>query len=226
MDARLPPRLARLLIAVTLLPVLPGAARTVHVSAVTGDDAAGDGSTTRPWRTLTHALAPAQGLIEGDEVMAGTGTHDMALGEVFPVDVPQGVSIHGDPAMGTRLRLGNTPPFPVALLRPVVGTQVIAVPSRIDHLVFEGPGAGSATTAVLFVPDRGAGPELEACRITGFGRAVASELALSGAPRVRYDSRPFVDGNRLHGNGIGIRKTAAGVAARPPCEDPSGGLGR
>src|SRR5687768_7478535 len=67
-------------------------AADLHVSPPSGDDVAGDGSAGAPWRSITRALATAA---PGDTIRVGAGTASAATGEVYPLDVPPGVSVEG-----------------------------------------------------------------------------------------------------------------------------------
>ncbi|MBI1853981.1 MAG: DUF1565 domain-containing protein [Planctomycetes bacterium] len=91
------------LLVVFVIGMLGSAARAQErwVDAANGNDTAGDGSVTRPWRTITRALtvlnppsasAPAN-------VHINPGTYDSALGEVFPLHMNPFVNLLGaDPA--------------------------------------------------------------------------------------------------------------------------------
>jgi hypothetical protein len=85
-----------------LLAAAPAAAGNLHVDAVAGSDATGDGSQAAPWKSLTHALA--QGPAAADHVYLAAGLYDAANGEAFPIAVPQDVSLHGAAGGGTVLR--------------------------------------------------------------------------------------------------------------------------
>ncbi len=65
----------------------------IYVDAVTGDDA-NDGSLGAPKRTITAALAAA---IRGQVVAVFPGQYDAQHGEVFPILLPAGVTLIGDP---------------------------------------------------------------------------------------------------------------------------------
>lgn len=68
---------------------------TVHVSATSGSNTTGTGSCAQPFQTITHALT---GTTSGAVVRVGPGTHNAALGEVFPIMLPAGVQLIGDEA--------------------------------------------------------------------------------------------------------------------------------
>lgn len=66
----------------------------LHVSEI-GDDATGDGSTARPYRSITRALEDASA---GDMVRVHPGTYDQSSGEIFPIEKTPGVGVIGDDA--------------------------------------------------------------------------------------------------------------------------------
>lgn len=82
-------------------PVTPTIAplSTIYVSASTGSDTTGNGSMTKPYKTLTKAvavLAAAKSLAaSGVTINLGSGDYDAANGERFPVVIPTNVTITG-----------------------------------------------------------------------------------------------------------------------------------
>jgi len=98
------------------------------VDARRGDDQTGDGSPTRPWRTLTRALeaAPRPGPPAWTDLWIASGRHDPALGERFPLRLPPRTALHGAGADYTVISGGAT-----VLLEGVSG----AVPAEPDPRV-------------------------------------------------------------------------------------------
>ena len=72
-------------------PADPGGA-DIYVDAVNGDDDLGAGSAAAPYKTITKALSLAR---SGDVVTAMPGIYDTAIGETFPIDIPDGVTVQG-----------------------------------------------------------------------------------------------------------------------------------
>lgn len=68
--------------------------KTLYVDAAIGNNA-NTGTSGQPFKTITHALAQ---VLSGDTVSVATGTYDSILGEIFPITVPQGVTLSGDSA--------------------------------------------------------------------------------------------------------------------------------
>lgn len=70
----------------------PAVPQVLYVDAVTGSDA-NPGSSSAPFKTITHALLVVQ---PGKEIRVRPGEYDAANGEVFPMIVPQYVTLRGD----------------------------------------------------------------------------------------------------------------------------------
>ncbi len=67
----------------------------LFVNSATGNDANSGATSGAPFKTITHALSLA---VSGVTVQVAPGTYDAANGEVFPLAVPAGVNLLGDPA--------------------------------------------------------------------------------------------------------------------------------
>ncbi len=65
----------------------------LYVDAQMGDDD-NDGSLDAPWATVTHAMSVVE---SGETVGVFPGLYDEAHGESFPIEVPAGVTLIGDP---------------------------------------------------------------------------------------------------------------------------------
>ncbi|MGA1842500.1 MAG: right-handed parallel beta-helix repeat-containing protein [bacterium] len=72
-----------------------------YVDAVNGSDALGDGSSANPWKTITYALNHISG--SGINVYVAPGTYDPDLGESFPINMRNGISLIGSGAGSTIL---------------------------------------------------------------------------------------------------------------------------
>ncbi|WP_204138307.1 DUF1565 domain-containing protein [Halomicronema sp. CCY15110] len=78
--------------AIAQVPNEPAGYSILHVNAAAGDDAIGDGSQLRPFRTITHALALAEA---NTLILLARGTYSAASGETFPLQMQPGVTIQG-----------------------------------------------------------------------------------------------------------------------------------
>lgn len=65
-----------------------------YVDAVFGSDSSGDGTPEFPFRTITHAIAHAR---KNDLILVAPGTYSTAIGESFPLRIPENVTVEGDP---------------------------------------------------------------------------------------------------------------------------------
>ncbi len=66
-----------------------------YVDAIFGDDYAGLGTAAAPWKTITTGLAFT---LSGDTLHVNPGIYDLLNGEVFPINVPDGVALIGSGA--------------------------------------------------------------------------------------------------------------------------------
>jgi hypothetical protein len=73
----------------------------LHVNAVTGSDDTGTGCITKPFKTITYALAEAD---SGKTVLVAPGIYDPANGEVFTIYMPACVSLIGENRETTIIR--------------------------------------------------------------------------------------------------------------------------
>ena len=64
-----------------------------YVNSITGNNSTGDGSSAKPWKTITYALSQISGT--GHIVHVEAGTYNPALGETFPILMENGVSLLG-----------------------------------------------------------------------------------------------------------------------------------
>lgn len=77
----------------SLTAQIPSGARVLYVNPSLGSDAAGAGSSEAgAFRTITYALQQAQ---PGTVIQLASGSYTKDTGEVFPLTIPQGVSLVG-----------------------------------------------------------------------------------------------------------------------------------
>jgi parallel beta-helix repeat protein len=77
-----------------------------YVNSATGDNSTGDGTSTKPWKTITYALSKVGGT--GHIIHVAAGTYNPALGETFPIVMKDGVSLTGAGAVTTIIDAGKT----------------------------------------------------------------------------------------------------------------------
>ncbi|MEM6835769.1 MAG: DUF1565 domain-containing protein [Cyanobacteria bacterium P01_C01_bin.120] len=78
----------------------------IHVNAASGNDADGDGSQLRPYKTITQALRQAE---PSTIILLAQGTYSAESGETFPLQLPSLVTIQGmaGPNVADVVILGN-----------------------------------------------------------------------------------------------------------------------
>ena len=146
----------------------------VHVDAATGDDATGDGSSARPFRSITRGMLAAD---FGETVYVGPGTYDAAHGEFFPILPPLGATIVG-----------------TEHLNPFGGT------TRLTHVVGGGYWSGDPDHRLhaTIVPNNDnhvSGMTFENPEPFVVGGAKPAAIVLSH-PRVRLDSCSFQNSDK------------------------------
>ena len=114
-----------------------------YVDAVQGSNANGGTSPTDAWRTITHAVAstPQTGV---QTIHIAAGTYDVALGEVFPIDLRSDLQLVGQPgaakplltASSGLLEIGfsGTPYGPQSLVQGLALQTSFGHPIRISAL--------------------------------------------------------------------------------------------
>jgi parallel beta-helix repeat protein len=73
---------------------LPLSAPVLYVNPASGNDAPGSGTEAQPYRTITYALQQAQ---SGSVIQLARGSYTKQTGEVFPLRIPAGVMLRGEP---------------------------------------------------------------------------------------------------------------------------------
>jgi hypothetical protein len=66
---------------------------TIYVNSSSGDDDTGVGGVNKPFRTITKGLEVSGA---GMKVLAAPGVYDDSTGEVFPIEVPDSVTLEGE----------------------------------------------------------------------------------------------------------------------------------
>lgn len=80
----------------TTLPPTASPLTTIDVNPATGSDTSGNGTPTKPYKTLTKAVSVAAKASAAPlTISLAPGTYDAATGEVFPIVIPAGMSIAG-----------------------------------------------------------------------------------------------------------------------------------
>jgi hypothetical protein len=166
-----------------------GLSPTLLVDADLGDDATSAPLCT-PFRTITAALTAA---VSGDVVWVAPGLHDDGLGEVFPLNVPDGVTLIGDSA---NKGIGPAP-------TRVVGNAIFADGRSAAVLV----GADSVVEGLHLIVATAPLTYAVGTRETAATKARAVRVTTEG-----YGGAVAVDGAFLEMDAVDIMATSIGVA--------------
>jgi len=153
-----------------------------YVDARTGVDGPGCGTPSSPCRTITHALTQSPG---DEPIYIARGLYDAAAGEAFPLQLKDGVSLHGDlafvqtlPTRAGGVQIGTLVPTPV--LRTTTEIQAILGADRthISGLFIE-EGSNSNVGTIDAV---GHAIDVAWCVLEGSGNATLPTTAIRVAP--------------------------------------------
>lgn len=111
-----------------------------------GDNFTGDGSFNYPYKTLSHVLF-SQFAAPGDVIKLKPGTYNEALGEAFPLEVPDGVLIQGwqaDEEDWPRIGGDVNDDNPVPALFLIDATTSDVDHARLERLYFLGENTANA----------------------------------------------------------------------------------
>ena len=185
-----------------------------HVSASTGADT-NDGSPGSPFRTLKQALSVA---VAGDAIKVLPGVYNVALGEVFPLNIPANVSLHGDEATK-----GNGAP-PTSVVGAVdtalfnVGDSVLIAGLDLQPQSSLGPFARVAdvnSNNLTFRNNTATGASAASgLWLWGSGHRVVGSQFLNLTEGLVVVGGPgnLVTGNVFKGNGVGVSREAGAMA--------------
>jgi hypothetical protein len=130
----------------TLAPLI-----AVFVNPSLGSDSSGNGTQTKPYKTLTKAIAVVASAKRlsgnGVTITLATGDYDVANGEKFPIVVPTGVTINGS-NFGSGARNGS---FLDGLGQDVLFEEAVHAPSRSAYTTFEVAPAVSVSLNNVYV---------------------------------------------------------------------------
>ncbi len=91
----------------TPLPPTASPLTTINVNPKTGSDTTGDGSSLKPYKTLTKAVAVVKNsTTPGLTIQLGLGMYSSSSGEKFPIVIPTGMTITGS-GYGTGFSKGS-----------------------------------------------------------------------------------------------------------------------
>jgi parallel beta-helix repeat protein len=172
------------------VPPTSPALTDLYVDAGAGSDASGDGTSAKPYRTLTLALVKS---VSGMTIHVGPGLYNGAGGEAFPISLKSGVNVLGTEAAQVMVDGGGA---------PYVITD--AAGSRLDRVTIRG---GSQAGILLQNA-----ATLRACILEGNGRGVlcTGDAVVDGNTirdnsgtglTIRGTASPTISGNIIQRNG-------------------------
>ena len=182
--------------------------RTIYVNAATGNDDTADGTLNLPYRTITNALW-YQSPDPGDIVSVAPGTYNEALGETFPILLPQGVSLIGDE--GTQG--GST------FIR---GTGLYTAPNNLEYNCTIFPGANSVIAGFSIWFDTGNRIVLYHNNVTVRWNNIGSgnrNTADAGIFVVNSSQNHLITRNYVHDHTIGLYFQNAGPSTKVEYND-------
>ncbi len=132
-----------------------------YVSANTGSDTTGNGTSANPWKTITYALTQASGSAAYRvTIHVAAGTYDTSLGETFPLNMEDYVRIRGTSAKTVTVDADGT--NRVILFDHVDGAAV-------NRLTITGGSRGEASSPWQLgggILCYGSSPSISKCKIT------------------------------------------------------------
>jgi hypothetical protein len=194
-----------------------GGVNAIYVDASTGDDTAGTGSGSKPYRTISHGLRAAQA---GREACAGEEPYEVVVmpgrygaGEVFPLTVPAGVMLAGwdDSAVATEV-VGSGPYTSANFPSTRFVAIVAGAGSTVVSLRVRAPGAIAVLSEESDAPALLSGNEFVdsdfGLVVAGSARThvIASVMArnTSSGVEVIGDAAPKLRRNTISSNAVGI----------------------
>ena len=176
-------------LAALLGPVLPA---DYFVDSTGGSDLTGTGTSTDPWKTITHALSQVPG--PGDTIHVAAGVHGLSLGEVFPLLMKPGVSLVGAGSTSTTI--------------DALGSAFAAV--RFDALDFSPP-----TLFEGFRLTNSAAPALRVAASDPSGIRIVRNAAVGNGVGIRIDGVGSAMGPSMEENEFGFNASDVLVFAGP-----------
>ena len=165
-----------------------------YVDANRGSNTTGDGTQTKPWKTITFALNQNLGTVSTLHVAAGT--YDTALGEIFPIIMKNGVSLVGAGIDASILDAKNTN-------RVLNGIGIVDASTRIEGFTIRG-GGNVTIGAGIFIS---AGSSL-----TIINNKVSGNSAIdNGGGMYVINSSPAIINNTINGNNPGVADDGGGI---------------
>jgi parallel beta-helix repeat protein len=101
-----------------------------YVNVTTGNNSTGDGSVSKPWKTITYALEHSSGAGR-HAINVSAGTYNPASGEIFPLMIPDSISLIGAGKDVTIINANSTNYV-------IQGTGILDSQSRLEGFTISG----------------------------------------------------------------------------------------
>lgn len=206
----------------TTLQVPPLASResltVLHADSNRGDDATGDGSSEKPFKTITRTLTA---VATGGTVQLAAGEYSEATGETFPLQL-NGVQLLGDTAtrgVGIKIIGGGkhvSPTFATQIVTVLIGKQVILRGVTITNPIDRGYGLWIEGVSPVVARNSFVANESDGIFITGKSAARISDnyftKNISDGLTAADISTPMIENNVFEQTGFGINITGRSQA--------------
>lgn len=198
----------------------------IYVDADTGSDTTGNGSSSKPYKTLTKAvevLGAAKVIsTTGVTIYLASGIYDAAKGEEFPIVVPRPVTISGN-NFNSGIRAGT---FINGSGEDKIFEELVHAPARSDYTTLEvPPGVTGVSFSDLYIgaaklklPNSGA----SYVSVDALGMLSAGDSSFAAGTVSRYPNVSGIlvaggtldcDACQVHGNFFGIGGLSVPVAS-------------
>lgn len=179
----------------------------LRVSQIQGDDAIADGSSLRPYRTITAALRKAG---KGVKVALGPGMYDASQGEIFPLRLGEGVTLVTG-ALGARAEVHGIGEYRSSESGQAIQAAIVmAKGSRIDSVLVVAPGGVAVWSEEpeTLVRDSELRESLDGIVVAGASDAKITHNLIAGNSGVGVEvfaaAIPMLRENTIEANRVGV----------------------
>jgi parallel beta-helix repeat protein len=191
---------------------IPASATVIYVNPQTGTDSTGAGSTeANPYKTITYALSQAQ---PGTVIQLAPGNYTSETGEVFPLAIPQGVTLRGEEStkgQNTVITGGGT------YVSPTFARQSVTVRAQNDSTI-SGVTISNPNTRGTALWIESTNPTVRNNTFTNSNR---DGIFVTGTATPTIEANVFTKNS---GNGISVARTAQGEIRNNVFQDTGFGL--
>lgn len=188
----------------------PATSNLLFVNSTVGNDA-GEGSQRSPFRTITRALQFAQ---PGTVILLSPGTYSADSGESFPLRLPPGVTLQGDPAnhgRGILVRGGGDYLSPTAARQNVTvlaADQSVLTGVTVTNTNARGYGLWIESTSPTVMNNTFTGSQHDGVSVNGASAPLiqGNHFSNNGASGISVfgNAQPQIRNNRFENTGFGV----------------------